>query len=276
MIRNLIWLVATVGVLGVLFVGYNRYLRITPERVEQLENPLSKVSPVPVSDDESLKVPSEQGEVAIAPGEAMSFTIFDRATGRASMRVQCASWSKVAGAASDLDVVEPRFQLFRPDGQVATISADRGRFMVEYVEGDRWQPKSGVLEGDVRVTLDAPAGDQESPDSGQAAGELANLLTVEMRQVQFDVELRELTTADRIHVVNPQAEISGVGLHMVWNQADNRLETLEIARGERLSIALEGDVFASLTGRRTQPTPEEEAGRAAALERQPREVTTYA
>ena len=271
MIRNAVWLLSTIGVLAALFVGYNKYLRIEPQEVDRLEHPLDKVKPVQVSDDESLTFPSDQGDVSISPGEAMTFTIFDPATGRASLRVQCDSWSKVKDTRSDLDVVAPRFQLFRPDGQAATISADHGEFVVEYVEGNRWQPKRGTLDGNVRVTLDRPADEPGDDDDAAAA---ANLLTVEMQQVEFDVELRELRTADRIHVINPQAEIAGTGLHMVWNQADNRLETLEIARGERLSIALESDVFASLTGAGEQAEQKTDEG-AAPVERQPRDVTTY-
>ena len=73
-----------------------------------------------------------------------------------------------------------------------------------------------------------------------------------VNRLGFDLESGELHTPEGVTVKSEDFEIAGVGLEMVWNQADNRVETLSIARGDEFVLFVEAGLFGA-TGDEAEP-----------------------
>jgi lipopolysaccharide export system protein LptA len=177
--------------------------------------------------------------VAIPAGGKIMFRRYDERTGRPRDMFLCQDWEPVADAKNELRVTRPELSTMLPTGMIATISADQGQIVVDRVEQSQMRPKSGWLAGNVRLVVDRST----SPDRTARAQRPEDLITVRVDRLLFDLELGELQTNDRLTVESDDFEIAGTGLHLVWNQADNRIETLTIARGEQCVLYAAAGMF---------------------------------
>ena len=228
MVRNLVLAVATLAVLVLVFVGYG-LLVSTPaaERAEQrgvaeLQKP-----------EQPTTQPLQVGDlVSIPAGGKIMFRRYDDKTGRPRDMFLCRDWQPVPGSKSEILVSEPELALRLPGGMIATISAAEGQITVERLEESQMRPKLGWLAGDVRMVVDRETAVERSP----AAERPEDLITITLPRLSFDLELGELKTDERVAVVAEDFELAGTGLHLVWNQSANRIETLTLAQGEQFVL----------------------------------------
>lgn len=126
------------------------------------------------------------------------------------------------------EVIEPSSWIFLEDGRLVHVTAREGRVLM--VGTDRPQLDSGLIAGDVRITL-YPAGSITSDiiNSGNTAAvrHLAQL-TAESESLSFDLTGGELTTPDILRVTSGPVEFQGRGVRALFSEVKQRLEFLRV------------------------------------------------
>jgi lipopolysaccharide export system protein LptA len=245
MVRNIVLALSTLAVLIVLFVTYFAMVgeaQLSPDRPGA-----GAIEEQSASTTQPLRIGQE--DIEIRGGRGIAFTRFDERTGRPTDRFRCGDWHPVPGEKNRIHVRDPELTLLLPTGMVAIISAATGELAVDRVGGAEMRPQQGALEGGVTIIVDRGT----MPDRPPRDERPEDIITITVDTLAFDLELGELTTDSRLEVVSNDFEIAGRGLNLVWNQADNRIETLTLAEGERFVLYTVGGLFDQLGG----ATPEE-------------------
>jgi hypothetical protein len=233
MVRNVILLISTAGLLGVLFVAYVSFFGVPGPSGDE---PGSVIEPLtaatPAADEGAVQIRG----VTVPGGGETAFTIYDERTGRPTDHFRCKSWSWVDGSTDEARVTQPELTMLLPSGMVATISADEGQITVDRTDKARMRPKLGWLAGDARIRIDREM--QASRTAWQDRPE--DQILIEMERLHFDLERGELRAEGRVSASSADMRVSGSGLRLLWNQADNRIETVTIERGEELSVPVSG------------------------------------
>lgn len=226
MARNAILLLSTLALFGALFLGY---LVVVQDPVLNASGDSPEVLPVDRGRaGEALRLPNME----VPSGGGVSFTIYHRETGRPVQRFECEEWTPVADAKDEVYVKQPRLTMWLPSGMIATMSADEGQLQVEDLEKVQGRPRAGWLKGNVELLLDRSRERQRTPLSERPQDEILAMLD----QIDFDFESGELRTDGPIKIVGHDFELAGVGLHLIWNQADNVIQSLTLRAGERLVL----------------------------------------
>lgn len=123
-------------------------------------------------------------------------------------------------------VDQPRAWIYLDQGRVAHIEAQTGRFLIP---AGQTQPTSGVLEGDVRIRLYEPRADGSRPEPGV---DTAALTATFDEPVNFDLDLARVLSSGRVEVTSEQIDFVGSDVWVVFNETRERLEQLQVARGE--------------------------------------------
>lgn len=244
--RTAVLTISTAAILVALFLGY-RQLVVDPAPPEHERGEAFDGLPVahPPGAEGSLRV----GAIEVPPGGQIIFTVYDPHTGRPTDRVRCEEWSSVPGTKNEIAVKKPELAMRLPSGLIATITADAGQLAVDRVQNTRMRPQHGWLRGGARIVIDR---DREGAIDDPAATQPTDdeRIVITMDRLEFDLQLGMLRTTDRIQLESRDFEVAGEGLDLVWNQADNQVESLQIARGERLVLFGAG----GLLGQPTAPT----------------------
>lgn len=242
MARNAILLISTMAVLLLLFAGYSSLVGSPTRQGEgPADSSVALPTPTQVADEHKLSLE----EIKVDPGEKMAYVNYDR-LGRPTDYFRCENWKKVPGTRNDLAVGEPELMMRLPSGMVVTVTADRGQISAERVHSKRVQPKCGWLEGNARIIVDRDTSIDRTPLSERPEDQI----TIEMERLNFDLDLGELKTAGPLRVSSPEFEITGTGLHLIWNRDDNRVEKLLIEQGGQMLLkgALLGSLDATVGG----------------------------
>lgn len=236
MARNVILIVSTLAVLLLLFAGYSSLVGGS-RRLEGRSTGVAAELPrtTRVSDERKLRIAG----VEVEPGEQMAYIEYGP-DGRPTAYFRLQNWEKVPGTQNEVTVTEPELMMRLPSGMIVTVTAARGQIRAERVQTERLQPKLGWLAGDARIVLDRETGLDRTPLSQRPE----DRITVEMERLEFDLDLGELKTDQPLRVISPEFEVTGTGLHLLWNQSDNRVEKLLINRGGEM--VLRGELLASL------------------------------
>jgi lipopolysaccharide export system protein LptA len=252
MVRNVILFVSTTAVLVLLFVGYVTFVGSpAPDgpagRSETVE--LSQATEVP--EEKRVHIETQDGPLDIDPGGAVYYIDYDD-LGRPIAYYSWQKWEKVPGTANKVAAAAPKMIRRLPTGMIMTISAERGEFSVDQLGGTDLRPKLGWLAGDARIVVDRETSYDRTPLDERPD----DRITIEMERLDFDLELGEIKTADPLRVTSPEFEITGTGLHLIWNQDDNRIEKLLIEQGGQM--VFEGALLAGLDrpSRRSEPGEE--------------------
>ncbi|MEP0848728.1 MAG: hypothetical protein HRF50_18125 [Phycisphaerae bacterium] len=236
--RNLILVLATLGVVALLFVGY---VKLTAVKVQSGVEDARTEKPLP----QAVRDPAQNiqvGPVDVPPGEEFSFVVYDERTGRPTDRFRCKQWRKVAGSENEVTVTEPELSMLLPSGMLATITADAGRIVVDRIDTRRMRPKLGWLSGNARIVIDRETAADRTP----AEQRPDDLVTIAAEKFAFDLEVGKVQLDGALHVASAEFEISGTGLELVWNQVGNRVERLVIQRGEKMEVQLSRGMPAGL------------------------------
>ncbi len=236
MARNVVLALSTLAVLTVLFVGYTLFMGShagTPEsqRTQQL----------PKQPDPNA-VSMQVGPAKLPGGGRISYTKYDEHTGRPTDVFSCDDWTPVTASKNEFRVTKPELVMLLPSGMVATITADVGQLTMDRGERSQARPKQGQLSGNVQILIDR----ETHIDRTAQAERPDDLITITVDKLQFDLEQGELRTADRVAVVSEDFEIAGTGLYLLWNQANNRVESLTIDHGEEFAFYTGAGLFGAV------------------------------
>jgi hypothetical protein len=263
MIRNIVLAVSSLAVLIILFMVYS--LLVGAPASGRVERPaMEQVPPQEPTTTQPFQV---GGALEVPGGGKIVYKQYDEHTGRPRSMLSLQDWQPVPGAKNEIRVTGPELAPLLPSGMIATISADEGQITVDRMEQSQMKPKLGWLAGNVRIIVDRAT----SLDRTARTERPEDLITVSVDRLEFDLEIGELKTDDRIVVKSDDFELIGTGLHLIWNQASNRIETLTLAQGEELVLYAAAGLF----GMKAEKDAAEEAATEpatapAAPERKPR------
>ncbi|MBN2445185.1 MAG: hypothetical protein JXO22_00540, partial [Phycisphaerae bacterium] len=239
--RGIVLAVSTACMLVLVFLAYT-FLVQDPSATEREETAAGAGLPErpEASPEETLHV----GQIPLQPGKSVDYTIYDDKTGRLRQRVRFADWRKVAGSEDEIAVTGPQMMVVLPGRQIATISADKGQIAVDSIRQSDMQPRSGSLSGNACIVIDRATG----PDRTPLAERLEDAVTIRMDTLDFDLINGLLRTDGPVNVTLADAELSGVGLNLVWNDSDNRLEELRLMQGGRIVLHRGGELLGGFMG----------------------------
>lgn len=234
MVRNIILGLSTLGIMSVVFAGYWSLTYVGADNAQTDEALQTLAIDATSTDENVLTIASTEGSASIPPGKDVVWTTYDQNTGRATSVFRAKTWRKLAGDDNQVLIEQPSLTMMMPGGMSATITAQSARVSVDRIERQRnMRPRSGSFEGDARIVID------QSPDDANAD----DRITILMDDFTFDLELGLLKTDGHIRVRAPEFELDGDGLELVWNQIDNRVERLVLARGGQLVLNVAGDLL---------------------------------
>lgn len=235
MVRNIVVAVSSLAVLIILFVVYTALVgEPTAER------DLGRVGEALVPPGDANAPPLRVGgAVEVPAGGKIVFRRYDERSGRPRDMFVCEDWKPVPGSKNEIRVSGPAIDTLLPGGMIATISADDGQVAVDRVEQSQMRPKNGRLTGNVQIVIDRETKAGRTPPTERPQ----DLITFKMPELEFDLDIGELKSPDRVTVHAEEFEIAGAGLHLIWNQADNRIETLTIREGEEFVLYAAAGLF---------------------------------
>lgn len=272
--RNFLIFVASVAMIAALFGAYALLVR-DPGAIDA--EPRDVLAELPRASAEATAPALDVGAGRVPGGGGIELTLFDDRSGRATDRLRVADWQPVAGAKNEIEVTRPELGLTLPSGMTATITADRGRLTAERVQRENIRPKFGTLTGNAAIVIDR----NTQPDRPPAAQRPEDIITIRMAALEFDLDLGRLKCDARVEVEAEEFGISGSGLHLSWNQADNVVDSLRIEQGEELRVRGGGALFDRFTGAAAAEPATQSAGNATTqpTARSPRRIaprrTTY-
>jgi lipopolysaccharide export system protein LptC len=234
MVRNAILLISSVAVLVLLYLAYQTVMQPGVADEDEAEN-LRRDLPVTRNDPSasSFGVVTPEMRAGVQGTEKFEWTNYDPRTGRPTAAMRGETWRKLPNTTDRVEVTSPELTLVRPDGLTALITATRGELKLRDLRRQKFEPQSGRLEGAVRIHVQ-----RETDDEARTGSPFEDGMTIETDQLYFDLETRELKTDQRIRAVGESFSILGVGLNVVWNQIDNRVDLLSIDRGEHMVLWL--------------------------------------
>lgn len=147
--------------------------------------------------------------------------------------------SRTAGLLTfaSMDPIEGRqYAVDRPDGLIFTrdggavrLRARSGRL---HMPDRTREPESGRLSGDVIVEFFQRRADGRRIDPAADTPSA----TLRSPSLSFDTAVGSITTDEAFTVTSEQVDLTGRGLTIIFNRAAQRLELLEIAMGQRMTI----------------------------------------
>ena len=241
MTRNIVLLVSTTAVLVILFVGYRQLVRAPAASEARSQSVVDELpDETGLASDETIQV----GQAQIPGGQGIEYTVYDERTGRPTGRFRCENWKPVPDSKNEVFVEQPELTMLLPSGMVALVSANEGQISVDRVQKTRMWLKTGWLRGNARIVIDTETAHQRPPMTERPE----DLVTIAMDELEFDLELGELKTDGPFTVRSTEFDIAGVGIKLIWNQAENRVETLVVRQGRELTLYVEGGLFGGLGG----------------------------
>ncbi|MBK9119811.1 MAG: LPS export ABC transporter periplasmic protein LptC [Phycisphaerales bacterium] len=250
MVRHLVLGVSSVAVVVLLYLGYNAMLG-EPQVIPDRQDLVATLPEAGGAEGEAIQVRG----ATIPGGGGVVYRRFDPRTGRVDEILECVDWQAVPGERNQIQLTRPELSMLLGSGMEVKVTAATGRIIGDRAD-EQMRPRNGVLEGGVRLVIDTARGAERTP----AAERPDDLITITMETLQFDLEGGDLQTEARVVLDSKQVRIVGTGLHLVWNEDDNRIDALTIRQGEE--FILRGGDLLGLTGgreRAEKSTPGEPA-----------------
>lgn len=229
MIRNVVLLISCLALMVLLFLGYQQLVEIpTPSsRPPGSTHDLRTREP---EVQQSLRIGEADAFVNVTPGQEIAFTRYDPRSGRATEQIRCQTWRPVAGSADRVTVEQPVLHKRLPSGMDVTIAAQRGEIQVDSVRKAQMNPQRGWLEGDVRIEVDRSTEPERTPLDQRPQ----DRILIATQRLDFDLLRGGVSTTQALRVEADEVELSAAGLELLWNAAENRVESLRIPAGGQL------------------------------------------
>ena len=253
MVRNLILLLASGGILAVIFFAYTLVVsdptRVTLETAGRGEAMPGRPAG---ADDTTLELAAGQGsdDAATVPLPAsdagVNFTRYDPATGQAVQQFDFQSWQKVPGTKNDVLVTDAQMTVLLNDGRRLVVAADEGQISAHAVSEETFEPRRGRLSGNVRVMVYERQGARESgtadapparPDSSAVMeDDESPLVTVELENLHFDTSSGRITSPGVVRAYSDRFALESAGLELIWNETADRLEAFSFSGAGQLTL----------------------------------------
>ncbi len=182
-------------------------------------------APAPIDAPELQAPPEELGSVT-----GSSIELYDRDNPeRLTARILSKRTDPIPERRGMVEMEEPQAWIYLRDGRLLHVRADRGQF---YMPDRRREPESGTISGKVVITLypPVPAGQAFDPATAEPEG------TLRTESLTFDGANFELSTLDRFEIASRQVAVAGEGITLILNEVKERIELLEIRRGESITV----------------------------------------
>ncbi len=147
---------------------------------------------------------------------------------RLAGRILSASLDPLEGNRYRADL--PQSYLYLKDGRTIYIRSDTAKFLLP--QGPSGQPDSGVLDGNVIINVFDRRADGAEIDIAKDSPSLK----LSTSTLTFDMTTGQFTGPDRFVVTGPTVDFAGTGLNILYNQRNERLELLTIAKSETLTL----------------------------------------
>ncbi len=182
-------------------------------------------APAPIEAPELQAPPEELGSIT-----GSSIELYDRDNPeRLTARILSKRTDPIPERRGMVEMVEPQAWIYPRDGRRLHVRADRGQF---YMPDRRREPESGTISGKVVITLYAPVPDGQVFDAAGTEPEG----TLRTESLAFDGGNLELSTLDRFEIASRQVAVAGEGITLILNEVKERIELLEIRRGESITV----------------------------------------
>ncbi|MCK4888155.1 MAG: LPS export ABC transporter periplasmic protein LptC, partial [Planctomycetes bacterium] len=143
-------------------------------------------------------------------------------------------FSKLLHEEGDIWEIEKPYMIVYKDDLICSITADFGTVLLEK-ESAKPSPKDATLKGNVVIHIEPKASSRTKPS------------TIYLDEVVFLGSKSQFSTTGPVYFVNPDAEMKGVGMELIYNQQLERLEILKIVKLKTLKIKTnsEASLFSS-------------------------------
>ncbi len=244
--RTLVVASATLAILLVCFSMY-QYSQLevgsaAPQRGPRLPSPPNAPSATerdrPLGESPGVTV----GQQSIGPGQDITITIYPREGTRAQLELAVSDWVPKDGSDHEFLLTDPQVRMRTKDGNDVRITAREGVLEAKRKSGGGLDPQRGQLTGNVVIEYDRRSEKDKASLSDEERNRIDpyDLVRIEVEQIEFDLEYSKLDIPGPIHLVARDVELSADGLEIRFNEADNRVESLRIARGGRLELLERG------------------------------------
>ena len=246
MMRKIVLLAGTFGTLLAAVLLYqffaeqaSRLTRSDPGRL----NPMAQSGP---------------GDRDSGEGEEL-FVVQRDKDGRLRSIYRARKWTKLQGASYMLK--EPVVEVVQADGQRVHVRGDEGLVVAEEVRKGAFNPRQGMLKGNVRIIFDRSTEADAAPPEQRSDD--PNLIKIFVDELYFDNDLLSIDSNSQFALFSPEADIIGKGISISWHDAPRELRRLVIHEGEQMvikSVPEELDVISLPGGKATdQARPPETA-----------------
>ncbi len=213
---KLIGILASIA-LAIVFVAILWFTRTTPTQT----SPSDQFFPTDPSDIPDI--------TDLAASGRMFVTMTDKQdTSRVASTLEAERFEPIGNGKRRLD--HPVVWIYQRDGRAVKISADTGTVVMP---DPNQPPESGILEGDVTVQTFAVT---PSPGTPAADDATPTLVTKFEAPVEFDRHYLRLQSAGRFTVHSDRIDFAGHDLTVMLNEVRDRVELVDIRRGEQLVI----------------------------------------
>jgi len=131
---------------------------------------------------------------------------------------------------------KPVIWAFLKDGRTLFARADRGTaYIPDQAKGKPSMPQDGVLEGNVLVKLFEAREGTIRPDPVNDDALLVGKTTT----VKFDSELGQAEAPEKVTLIAEGVDFSGMGVTVLFNQVQQRIDLLHIAHTDFVTLAPE-------------------------------------
>lgn len=208
------------AVLGVAFFGTIAYL------VWRARSNTSGPTPPSVTDTPE-PIP---GLDDLGSSSGSEIELYDRGDPtRLSARILSARTDPVPERRGMVRMEHPEAWAYLKTGQVIHVRANSGLF---YMPDRQREPESGTISGDVVVRVFPPP--EGGPTGAEPTGE--PLATLRTSTLTFDGNSFEVSTPERFEFTGGELTGAGTGLKLIYNEVAQRVELLEIRRGESVTF----------------------------------------
>ena len=209
---------------GMLFVVYLLYLNFN-------DTPTIKINTVlaPDANEPTIEFEEEVGQVGdgVGVGSVQKAYFFDLNPKTEKLEREF-GFSKLLHEEGDMWEIEKPYMTVYKDDLTCFITADFGTVLLEK-ESVKPSPKDATLKGNVVIHIEPKASSRTKPS------------TIYLNEVVFLGSKSQFSTTGPVYFVNPDAEMKGVGMELIYNQQVERLEILKIVKLKTLKIKTNSD-----------------------------------
>ncbi len=179
------------------------------------------------------------GQARIGAARDINITIYPASGNRAALEINVSDWIPRPGSQREFLLKSPIIRTRTKQGNNVRVTAGEGLLEASRQANGRLDPVRGRLYSGVLVEFDRNKSTPNDPDPAQGSVEsdqAADLVRIQTEELEFDLEYRRLLLPGSLKLTASDASFEAAELEVRFDEADNRVESLRIARGGRLEL----------------------------------------